>query len=208
MMEDTAEQLAARLIELTGSKREAHRFIGASKVNGEGGRRLSYREIDQRLIANAVSLEGHWRRLRATPPKHMELIKRQVEACWLFEGTDRNGNSSGKWDESTCGFLLLGRVPSCAPSVDAAAVREAFADALARWDNADPAERLALENAPLPVDTPGLTFDLGTNPEAVIRRIRTHPKFKVKFRPRRTDENSTVSWSFLAYPVVTHTPNM
>jgi hypothetical protein len=136
-----AEQLAARLIEAAGSKREAMRFIKAAKVNGNGGRKLSYREVDQRLIANAVSLESHWRRLGATPPKRLELIKRQVKACWLDKGTDLNGNPRGKWDESTCQLFLL-------------------------------------------------SADLGTNPDAVMRRIRNRPELEFN------EENSIAEYSF------------
>jgi hypothetical protein len=191
-MSGEAERAAERLIQLAGSKRRAHELIDAAQAKGDRGRRLSYREIDQRLIANAVSLEGCWRRLGATPPKRFELIKRQVEACWRNDGTGRDGNRSGKWDQSTCGFLLLGSVRSGTPSVDTAALEVAFADALARWENAGPAERLALENAPLPVDPPNLTFDLGTNPGAVTRRIRERRELRVEF----SDENSIASWSF------------
>jgi hypothetical protein len=122
----------------------------------------------------------------------MELVKRQVKACWRDEGWDRDGNPHGKWDERTCGFLLLlAPSPPQTPPPDIAALSAAFADALARWETLTPEDQLALENAPCPVDIPALTFDLGTNPDAVIKRIGKHPKLRVKF-----NDDSSITGSF------------
>jgi hypothetical protein len=56
-MSATGMELAARLIKEAGSKREAIRLIKTAKVKGgKAGRNIGYREVDQRLIANAVEL--------------------------------------------------------------------------------------------------------------------------------------------------------
>jgi hypothetical protein len=190
-----AEQAPERLIQLAGSKNKAHALINAVKIRGDRrpGRELSYQYVDQRLFGNAVVLEALWRRLGVPPPTRMELIKRQVNACWRDEGTDRNGNRRGRWDEPICSSLLLGTVPPGMPPPDTAALGAALADAPARADTLAPDERVALEHATLPANfgIRDLLYDLGANPKAVLRRFRDLPELTLNL-----DDEGVVSGSF------------
>jgi hypothetical protein len=105
-----AELAAERLIKLAGSKRRAHKLIDIADAKGEhaAGRELSRQYVDQRLIGNAMVLETLWRRIDFAPPTRRELVKRQVEACWRHEGTDRGGRRKGRWDDQICSYFVLG----------------------------------------------------------------------------------------------------
>jgi hypothetical protein len=190
--ESEAERAAERLIRLAGSKSKAHELIDAAKTKGDRGRELSYQYVDQRLFGNAVVLETLWRRIGVLPPTRKELIKRQVSACWRDEETDRDGNRRGRWDGPTCSSLLLG-VSKETFHFDTGALGDFLADALARADSLTPAERLALENAPLPAELnpPDLVYHLGAHPQAVLRRFRDLPELTLNF-----DDKGVASYSF------------
>jgi hypothetical protein len=182
-MNEEAAHLVARLIELVGSKRKAKELIDGASLAGAKGRpggTLTYREVDQRLIVNAISLELLWEKRRCEPPPFLELVRKQVEICWRDRGMDEDGERTGEWDGPTCFLLLLGTLPRKKQTPpDTAALCAFLAKALVDAEALVPEDRLALEDAPLPAgigDVPALEHKLGKNPEAVMRRIANWPK--------------------------------
>jgi hypothetical protein len=179
--ESESERLAARLIEAAGSKREAQRLIRdsnmmGSKKKGRPGGTLTYRWVDQRLIINAVDLELLWNERGCAPPPRIELINRQVEACWRGKGYDCNGERRGRWDEYTCAFLGLGTREKNARPVDTAALEAVLSEAQA-GHLSDPKE---LTRRLAKIGVGNLVYDLGTNPKAVMARIADRPGLDVR----------------------------
>jgi hypothetical protein len=82
-------------------------------------------------------------------------------------------------------------VPTPQGARDTVAFQTAFKDAHARWDTLSPADRLVVEKRLRSLDiSEALTFDLGPNPDAVMRRIRARPELEFN------EENSIAEYSF------------
>jgi hypothetical protein len=133
-MNEEAAHLVARLIELVGSKRKAKELIDGASLAGAKGRprgTLTYREVDQRLIVNAISLELLWEKRRCKPSPFPELVRKQVDMLagqghgrgwrahrrvgWTDLFPSPAGNSASKKTDAT-GYCRLGRLFGQGPS--------------------------------------------------------------------------------------------
>jgi hypothetical protein len=102
------ELVAEKLIDLAGSKREAHRAIDRAEAKGKPRRRRGpqHLQADAQLIWLAIYLETEWRlRSAVAVPSRRELITKLVDLSWPLTPPDRPNQLSLARDLMACSSL-------------------------------------------------------------------------------------------------------